>query len=218
MLAGLCLIAAALLIVLYNIKEAEDAYEASMEVLPVLEESIQKEKDKGFQNEKDPNREMPTKVIDGIAYIGELKIPAINLELPVISEWSYDKLKIAPCRYSGSAYADNMVIAGHNYARHFSPIKNLPVKTDIYFTDVEGTEFHYRVTAMEILKPSQVSEMTGEREQLTDEEELEADIKAIMEGTTQAEEEIPEKDWDLTLFTCTYGGQTRYTLRCKLVH
>lgn len=24
-------------------------------------------------------------------------------------------------------------------------------------------------------------------------------------------------DWDLTLFTCTYGGENRYTLRCTLV-
>ena len=23
-------------------------------------------------------------------------------------------------------------------------------------------------------------------------------------------------DWDLTLFTCTYGGQERYTVRCTL--
>lgn len=218
MLGGLCMIAAAIIIVLYNMKESDDAYEASMEVLPVLVEYTQEEKDKGFSNEKDPNREMPTKKIDGIDYIGELRIPAIDLDLPVISEWSYKKLKIAPCLYSGSAYKDNMVIAGHNYARHFSPIKNLPLKTDVYFTDVEGTEFHYQISNIEILKPGQVSEMTGEEEKLTDEEELEADIKAIMEGTTEEEEETKEKDWDLTLFTCTYGGQTRHTVRCKLVY
>ena len=23
-----------------------------------------------------------------------------------------------------------------------------------------------------------------------------------------------EEEWDLTLFTCTYGGRQRYTLRC----
>ncbi len=32
-----------------------------------------------------------------------------------------------------------------------------------------------------------------------------------------AVEEMSEGDWDLTLFTCTYGGATRVTVRCKLV-
>ena len=28
-------------------------------------------------------------------------------------------------------------------------------------------------------------------------------------------EEMISTEWDLTLFTCTYGGQDRYTVRCK---
>ena len=27
--------------------------------------------------------------------------------------------------------------------------------------------------------------------------------------------EIQQGDWDLTLFTCTYGGQSRVTVRCQ---
>lgn len=30
-------------------------------------------------------------------------------------------------------------------------------------------------------------------------------------------ERMKSGDWDLTLFTCTYGGENRYTLRCTLV-
>jgi sortase A len=29
-------------------------------------------------------------------------------------------------------------------------------------------------------------------------------------------EEMISAEWDLTLFTCTYGGWDRYTVRCKL--
>lgn len=29
-------------------------------------------------------------------------------------------------------------------------------------------------------------------------------------------EAMEEGDWDLTLFTCTYGGQERYTVRCTM--
>ncbi len=30
-------------------------------------------------------------------------------------------------------------------------------------------------------------------------------------------EEMITGDWDLTLFTCTLGGQTRVTVRCQLI-
>jgi len=57
--------------------------------------------------------------IDGNNYIGVIDIPCLGLSLPIISDWSYPNLKIAPCRYKGSAYQDNLIIAGHNYQSHF---------------------------------------------------------------------------------------------------
>lgn len=57
-----------------------------------------------------PEMDMPEKEVDGQKYIGVLRIPALSLELPVISEWSYSGLKESPCRYIGSAYLNNMVI------------------------------------------------------------------------------------------------------------
>lgn len=59
---------------------------------------------------------------NGYEYIGYLSIPSIGLALPVMKQWSYAGLKIAPGRYSGSLYTDDLVIAGHNYNRHFSPM------------------------------------------------------------------------------------------------
>lgn len=32
-----------------------------------------------------------------------------------------------------------------------------------------------------------------------------------------AVEEMEAGDWDLTLFTCTYGGRSRVTVRCKMI-
>lgn len=62
-----------------------------------------------------PEIPMPEREIDGQTYIGVLDIPALELSLPIISEWSYAGLQIAPCRYAGSVYLENLVIAGHNY-------------------------------------------------------------------------------------------------------
>ena len=53
---------------------------------------------------RNPEMEMPVEEIEGNGYIGLLEIPALGLSLPVMSEWSYPNLKLAPCRYSGSAY------------------------------------------------------------------------------------------------------------------
>lgn len=105
-------------------------------------------------------------------------------ELPVISSWDYPGLRIVPCRYTGSAYTDDLVIAAHNYASHFGRLRELSQGDSIRFTDTDGNVFDYVVSELEILEPYAVSQMT-------------------------------EGDWDLTLFTCTPGGQYRVTLRCN---
>ena len=131
-----------------------------------------------------PDMPMPAVTVDGRQYIGVLTVPSLSLSLPVMSEWSYDNLKIAPCRYQGSAYKGDLIVAGHNYRKHFSPLKTLPIGAEIQFTDVDGNQFLYQVADLEVLDKMDVEEMeTG--------------------------------DWDLTLFTCTYGGQTRFTVRCE---
>lgn len=130
-----------------------------------------------------PEMAMPEENIDGRSYIGVLDIPVLELSLPIISEWSYDALQIAPCRYSGSAYLDNLVIAGHNYRSHFASLPQLQPGDSVTFTDMDGNVFSYEVSSLETLSPYAVSDMTS-------------------------------GDWDLTLFTCTVGGQSRLAIRC----
>lgn len=132
-----------------------------------------------------PNMDMPTIEYQGYKYIGTLCIPVIDLELPVMDSWSYPQLKTAPCRYDGSIYLNNMVIAAHNYTGHFGRLKNLQLGDVVIFTDVDGNVFNYKVSKMETLVPSAVEEMKS-------------------------------GNYDLTVFTCTVGGQTRVTVRCML--
>ena len=108
-----------------------------------------------------PEMAMPEETIDGQNYIGVLDIPALELSLPIISEWSYDALQIAPCRYSGSAYLDNLVIAGHNYRSHFASLPQLQPGDSVTFTDMDGNVFSYAVSSLETLSPSAVSDMTS---------------------------------------------------------
>lgn len=87
----------------------------------------------------------------GAACIGTLEIPSLDLTLPVMSEWSYPLLKLAPCRYAGSAYQGNLVIAAHNYKTHFRKIRTLSEGSEVRFTDAAGNVFVYHVAVVEAL-------------------------------------------------------------------
>lgn len=100
-----------------------------------------------------PAMELPETVIDGVAYVGYLQIPALGLTLPVISESTEEYLNIAPCRFFGTPYQKNFVIGGHRYRKHFSNIHTLKYGERLTFTDVAGNVFTYEVTECEILEP-----------------------------------------------------------------
>lgn len=134
-----------------------------------------------------PQMAMPVSDIDGQDYIGLLDIPTLDLSLPVISEWSYPHLKIAPCRYSGSVYLDDIVICAHNYSSHFGNLKKLRIGDELTFTDMDGDTFSYEVTELTTLPSTAIEEMKTK---------------------------TPGDDWDMTLFTCTIGGKSRLAVRC----
>ena len=114
-----------------------------------------------------PDMEMPEKEIAGDYYIGVLEIPSLGISLPVIGEWDDDALQIAPCRYSGSAYTGNLVIAAHNYQTHFGRIKTLSSGDQVIFTDVKGRSFLYEVAAVETIQSTAVEEVLNEEWDLT---------------------------------------------------
>ena len=195
MVLGALLILAAAALLAYNKWDAARADKAAQQALGELEQTLTttvEEKAKSetvvLQPELDPAQPMTETELDGWSYIGFLSIPSIGLDLPVMSEWSYAGLKIAPGRYSGSTYADNMVVCAHNYAKHFSPIKWLAEGTPVYFTDMDGMRWSYEVSYVENLQPTQIEKMT--------------------EKTGESDQ------WDLTLFTCTTGGRARCAVRC----
>lgn len=181
---GLLLIAAALFLTGYNLFDQMRAQRSAAQAAAQLAERLPQTRQTDVPDYLlTPEMEMPVETIDGVDYVGVLRIPALALELPVINQWSYPLLKIAPCRYSGSAYQNNLVLCAHNYASHFGNLKNLHIGDAVTFTDMDGNLFTYQVAELETLPP-------------------------------QATEEMENGDWDLTLFTCTVGGQSRVTVRC----
>lgn len=192
---GAALLFGALGLTVFNLRQSNAAGETAAQTVSALKATIPTDGDFYAKEQPEtetpdyrlnPEMEMPTVWIDDREYIGVLSIPALGRELPVISSWDYPGLRVAPCRYTGSAYTDDLVIAAHNYASHFGRLRELSQGDSIRFTDTDGNVFDYVVSELEILEPYAVSQMT-------------------------------EGDWDLTLFTCTPGGQYRVTLRCNRI-
>ena len=126
---GLLLLTAALFLWAYNDQESRRAGDAAQQVITELTQSLTQEAatEGGAAPEQedapavklpeyllDDQREMPEKTVGGRDYIGVLSIPSLDLELPVLSRWSYPNLKVAPCRYSGSLYRNDLIICAHN--------------------------------------------------------------------------------------------------------
>ena len=141
---------------LYAYNRYEDAH-AGAEAQTVVADLQQKVETPEPETESGPlDPELPVVEIDGNEYVGEISIPAIGIDLPVMSEWSYPKLKISPCRQFGSSRTDDLVIAAHNYESHFGKIGTLALGDEVRFTDMDGIENHYTVSAIEVHDPTDV--------------------------------------------------------------
>ena len=194
---GVCCLISSLGLIVYNRWEENNAQNASKNILQDVQEDIQdntreestsedSNRDESKDISVDVPKEMLTMPVDGYDCIGVLSIPVLELELPVLTEWSYAKLKIAPCHYFGTCYEENFVIAAHNYQSHFGRLSELQAGDLILFTDISGMVHYYEVVLLETLPG-------------------------------YATEEMIASGFDLSLYTCTPGGASRVTVRCKAI-
>ena len=148
---GAVLLIAALLLLLYNRYESDragkDAEALLEDVLSVVEQNAA------------AGPELPVVEVDGYGCVGYLEVPSLELTLPVLTDWDYEKLRVAPCLQFGSSRTDDLVIAAHNFKRHFGRLKELSQGDAIVFTDMDGIENHYEVAEIETLQPTAVDEV-----------------------------------------------------------
>ena len=198
---GLALLLGAAFLYYNNRTEDRVAQNAVVDVMPQLVEQIQKNtalEQTMPEAIPEQNLQIPVELlteedkamteveINGHWYIGYLSIPNLGLDLPIMSDWSYPKLNVAPCRYVGSVRGEDLVLMAHNYNSHFGRISQLNLGDSVFFTDMDGNTIGYEVVGEDLLDPTAVEEMTS-------------------------------GDFDLTLFTCTYGGGSRVTVYCDRI-
>ena len=173
MVLGAALLCAALTLFARNQQESTQAQDTAFELMPQLVQQIQENTARETEPDltedllipqellTEEDVKMPEMQIKGHGYIGYLSIPSLRLQLPIMGSWSYPKLKIAPCRYTGSIRGEDLVLMAHNYRSHFGKISSLKTGDSVFFTDMEGNTTEFEVIGRDVLPPTAVEEMTA---------------------------------------------------------
>ena len=107
---GICCLLASVGLIAYNRWEEENAQAVSHNILQDVRQHIlavaPEESDPEESIQEEPAADIPAEMltvpVNGYDCIGVLSIPVLELELPVLTDWSYPKLKLAPSHYFGS--------------------------------------------------------------------------------------------------------------------
>ena len=151
---GTILILAAVVIIRNNLNESMAAGSASDEMLSGVLAQVPT-----TVMAYDETGEMPVVDVDGHSFIGTVQIPSLGLLLPIQSEWGKENARLSVCRYKGSAYENDLIVAGHNYLEHFGNLNQLSTGDTVIVTDMNGKSFYYEVANIETLGAYDVEEM-----------------------------------------------------------
>ena len=178
MVLGVMCIMGAVGLLLYNRMEDNHAGEESASALDQLKQYIAEtagdptivtpeEKDtvKPDVNVNDLY-DMPTFYNGIYDFIGYIQIPKLELELPILDHWDYERLNVSPCRYYGAIATGDLVLAGHNYPKHFGNLKLLEIDDKVLFYDPKGKVYIYEVKDIQIVPPNNVLEVLESKHDL----------------------------------------------------
>ena len=146
-------------------KQIEQAQTVAMETQVTNQEdninhSPEPSMDEILESDDEPYTTGPVTMVGDYEYIGVLDLPALNLSLPIMSDWDYERLKMAPCRQFGSAATDDLVIAGHNYINHFGSLGMLKAGDSVTFTGTDGAVNTYVVSETATTSPTETEKVT----------------------------------------------------------
>lgn len=187
-LLGAAALAAAALLAGHNLLAERRAEQNASQLLARIEEwSAQPEQEVNQAVLVEAPDDSPT-VWDSYDVDGVLSIPRLGLELPVLSQYTEELLKVSPCVYQGlgGSEPERLVIAGHNYRSHFGSLDQLAPGDEITYRSLDKVDTCFQVTQLV---------------------EIGAEDAALLE----------EGEWDLTLLTCNLDMSRRLLVRCGMI-
>ena len=165
---GLLLLLGAAGLSLYNVHlEAEAGKQSdavATELVSVLSQTPQKAPVRNPSSEYGDflmDEEPEPVELDGRYYMGMITFPTLGLQLPVQHEWSYENLRVSPCRMTGGILSEDLVILAHNYRTHFGPLNQISVGDEVSIMTLDGGVYVYKVSAKEVVEPTAVESVTS---------------------------------------------------------
>ena len=173
-------------------KQYEDqVYEKeNKELVEIFHEEINKMEKENSKNDKSKNKKIDLEY-KGQKVIGLIKIPAIDLEYPILEKTTNLAMATSISRYYGGEINElgNVSLAGHNNysGTMFGKNKNLKKGDDVLLTDLTGKTLKYEIYDKFVTHPD-------------DTDVLETKDKTIRE---------------VTLITCKNGRSERLIIKAK---
>lgn len=145
---------------IYNYYEEVEAGNNSREVVEEILDNIQ-----NINQEED--NVLVYQTIKGYKTLGIISLPKLELDLPILTEWDYDRLKVGPCVYYGSIETNDLVICGHSYRTHFKYLSKLSIGDYIIITDVNNHEYIYEICDKDVINPYDIDSVIDSGYDLT---------------------------------------------------
>ena len=147
LIAGICLIVVSLGLVLFFQIRMQMGWKNSRQVVDQLSQMLP-DRTPGVPGSY-PDSLMPVLEIEETDYCAILKIPALDITLPVADQWDSSRLHRSPARFLGSAYDSTLVIGGADNAKQFGFCDTIDQGITLTVTDMTGAEFTYTVARVD---------------------------------------------------------------------
>lgn len=151
-IAGCALISAALGLIIFMQAVISRSQSEAQSVSAAILNSISEPHTAAKQTKEDTA--MSALSVGGRDYVGVLELPSHLSTLPVAAE--KESLSLLPYVYTGSIYAESMVIYASSRRGQLDFYKEINVYDAVYFTDMTGSRYSF--TVADILYRSEITE------------------------------------------------------------
>lgn len=162
-LVGICLLVVAALVLIFWQWGIHKAQQNATQYVQTIRTLIPKPQGAALEERRDNT--MSVLSIKGKNFVGILEMPQFGSALPVCADWG--EVSQYPCRLSGSVYDRTMQIGITSQKGQYDFYREVSVGDAVFFTDMEGNRFSYKVTDIRYEKHADQASLQGEDAALT---------------------------------------------------
>ena len=158
MIAGVLLILSSLAFAIINITLEKNAQKNATLIADRISTLIPEVKNAQMDDRVDTR--MASVSIDGADFCAIVEIPGLGIRLPVYSEWDPARVRMYPCRFTGSIYDGTLIIGGSDAKGQFDFVSAITEGDTLFITDMEGNCYLYEVDRIDLASSADTNTLT----------------------------------------------------------